>query len=96
MFYDEAKTIIINKKESEFRNDAVIFAEQIAGDDALNAVLLRFHCSKDSYFLEIAFNDLNEELSRIETHYATNDIEEEVGILLTENDGKRDENGEWL
>jgi hypothetical protein len=94
MFYDEAETIIINKRENEFCNDAVIFAEQIAGDDALNAALMQLHSAHILNVYDAAL-DVTHELVRIQSSYARNDIDEEVGILLTENGGKRDENGEW-
>lgn len=94
MRYDEAQAIIINKRENDFRNDATIFAEQIAGDDALNAALLRFHCAAAKDLVNKAF-DLADELARIETHYATHNIEEEIGLLLIENGGERDELNEW-
>jgi hypothetical protein len=94
MFYDQAEAIIINKRGNEFRNDATIFNDQIAGDDALNAALMRFYCSGGFGLGEE--EDLAKELNRIETNYATKDIGEEVGILLTEEGGKRDEFGEWL
>ena len=96
MKYVEAEAIIINKRENDFRNDVVIFAEQIAGDDALNAALLRFYCETNSYAIEIAHNDLNNELERIETYYATHNIDEEVGLFLIDNGGRKDELGLWL
>jgi hypothetical protein len=96
MKYDEAETIIINKKESGFRNDAVIFAEQIAGDDKVNAALMQLLCAEGAEAIYAVICDLLIELTCIQDYYATSDIDEEVGILLIENGGKRDENGEWL
>lgn len=92
MKYSEAQAIIISKRENEFRKNAVIFAEQIAGDDALIAALLRWYRGGD----EIDADDLQIELSRIEKYYSGKNIDEEVEILLIENGGSKDELGEWL
>jgi predicted metal-binding protein len=96
MLYDEAEAIIINKRENEFCNDAVIFADEIAGDDKVNAALMRLLCAEGAEAIYAAACDLLVELNCIKEYYATNNIDEEVGILLTENGGRRDENNEWL
>lgn len=96
MKYDEAQSIVINSREQAFRNDATIFAEQIAGDDGLNAALLRFHCAVEDYEVDSATCDISTEIVRIQTHYSTHNIDEEVGLFLIDNGGRKDELGNWL
>ena len=95
MKYSEAEAIVISKRENEFRTNAVIFAEQIAGDDALIAALLRFHCAVPIELVNKAL-DVSIEFERIEAHYAGDNLDEEIDILLIEEGGSKDESGNWL